>query len=108
MPTQLLLPGVNVTAAPMSEPRLAAYLNVEILHTKTVDPTARGGPGAQELVDAEESDIVELEWENGVREWISVAQLREDYPELARPRGAAEEALTVPPFRKTRARERMS
>jgi hypothetical protein len=108
MATKLLLPGTAVVSEPTLDLSLARYdLNVGIIRTQSVEVAARGRvPQQPAVVEAQDTDIIELEWDNDVREWVSVAQLREDYPELVRQRGTAEEALRIPTRRAIAGRAR--
>ncbi|MGH9942518.1 MAG: DUF7379 domain-containing protein, partial [Pyrinomonadaceae bacterium] len=80
MPIKLLLPGRAVEPATPFEPDLSDFLKVEIKRAQAVDAAARGVAALPEQAfdDAEETDVIEREWTIGVRQWVSVAQLRQD------------------------------
>ena len=74
----LALPGKKVASAPY-DPKLEGVLRVEVLRTQEIGDTSRGaGVPEDKLTGARDDDLVELELENGIHQWISVAQLRED------------------------------
>lgn len=83
--TRLTLPGRKIATSEVSvEPGLADFLNVEVVAASEAEPAVRGT--AQEsftsLDTAQDDDIVELEYETGLRRWVSVAELREELAEI--------------------------
>lgn len=108
MPTKLILPGRAVEPPTRFEPDLSEFLNVEIKRVQIVDAAAAAARGVageeQAFADAEETDIVEREWSNGVKQWVSVAQLRQDLgPAAGAARGVSADlselrVLDVPPI----------
>jgi tetratricopeptide (TPR) repeat protein len=81
MAVKLVIPGVQITPAPQ-EPLFAGdpgELSIQVLHAARVELGLRGAVADVHTFDkAEDTDIVEIEWEGGVREWMSVGQLRTD------------------------------
>ncbi len=95
-PIKLILPGriVEPTAA---DPGVDQYVDVETLREQAVETTVRGVSGEeQELDGARDTDVVELEWEGGVKQWVSVAQLREDMDATGLRRDGGPQQLRVP------------
>lgn len=78
--TKLLLPGRQVENVPPVETDLQDFLDVEVLAAQVVDANARGtqAESVVEIPDAAENDVIEIEFDNGLRQWVSVAQLRAD------------------------------
>ncbi|MCA1626476.1 MAG: hypothetical protein LC742_00710, partial [Acidobacteria bacterium] len=94
MPTKLILPGRAVEPPARFEPDLSDFLNVEIKRVQIVD-AARGATREKPVfADAEETDIVEQEWSNGIKQWVSVAQLRQDLVPAGAARGVSTEDLS--------------
>ncbi|CAN5457234.1 hypothetical protein BH18ACI2_BH18ACI2_10110 [soil metagenome] len=94
MPTKLILPGRAVEPPARFEPDLSDFLNVEIKRVQIVD-TARGATREEQaFANAEETDIVEREWSNGIKQWVSVAQLRQDLAPDGAARGVSTEDLS--------------
>jgi hypothetical protein len=96
MAAKLVLPGRTVESAP--EPELDAYLEVDVLCTQVVDGAARSATArASVLDDVAEDDIVELEFQDGIKQWVSVAQLRVDLAAQGNQRGVVEdETVRIP------------
>jgi hypothetical protein len=72
------------------------YLNVVVKYHHVLPPQARAATGlvAQTLVEAEPDDVVELEFEGGIVQWVSVEQLRLDMQ--AQGARGVEDAIPVP------------
>jgi hypothetical protein len=95
MATRLILPGKVVAAA--IEPGLEKFLQVELLRAHSVEVTARGAAAEEhDLEGAQDTDVMELEFETGVKQWVSVAQLRADLGQSAPRLVADERELRVP------------
>lgn len=79
MPIRLVLPGVGVPTEKRSESLLDGLVQVETIHAARVDLTLRGAVATEHrLEDVDDSAVLELEWEGGVREWTSVGRLRQE------------------------------
>ncbi len=97
MTTRLILPGREVENAASSE-TLLNTISVETIRTHVVDTTVRGTDKEQfsALEGAHDSDVVEIEFENGVKQWISVAQLREDLNQTEPQKDSDKREVRVP------------
>ncbi len=72
------LPGRAAESKPSSE-RLCGLLEVEVVHETAPIVLVRGGPSDEhDFADARDDDVVEIEHENGIRRWVSVAQYRDE------------------------------
>jgi pimeloyl-ACP methyl ester carboxylesterase len=86
---KLILPGQK-EAENATEANPFLTINVRAEHR--VDATTRGAaepPEAERETLAEADDIVEMEFENGVRRWVPVSQLPQEVRPLAQQRGGA-------------------
>lgn len=101
MTTRMILPGHQVQDKPKMEAQLQdeldGFLDVNIVVASEVDVRQRGTASEEAVVldNAEDDDIVEIEFDNGARQWVSVAQLREDLEQTGLKRGASRE-LALP------------
>ena len=101
MATRLVIPGHQVSDIPVVKEQLQSelsdFLEVDIVAANQVDARVRGTANEESVVldTAEEDDIVEIEFDNGAKQWVSVAQLREDLETTGLKRGAARE-LAIP------------
>lgn len=76
---KLILPGEIIQATPVESPGLDRYVTTTVLRAQSVPPVARGARVEEhELEGAEDSDLVEIEYENGIKHWVTVEQLRRD------------------------------
>jgi hypothetical protein len=68
-------------------------------HSIAVQPRVRGTEDEYVVLgDLEGNDLIELEFRNGVRQWISADQFRDDLRGLGAERGDGSGVLTVPLF----------
>jgi tetratricopeptide (TPR) repeat protein/pimeloyl-ACP methyl ester carboxylesterase len=78
---------------------------VEVKREQVVDAASRSASQQEPtLEDVEETDIIEREWQNGIKQWTSVGQLREDLKQEGASRGLEANELrvpTAPPVRAT-------
>lgn len=97
MPTTLLLPGKIQTNLAEPDPRLSAYVHAEVLRAQSVRSTARGARAEEEVYEgALETDVLEFEYANGIRQWTSVAALRRDIASRGGARSIAGDEIRVP------------
>lgn len=85
----LVLPGQKV-AEDSREPN--PFLEIQVRAEHRVDGAARAAvaqaiPEAARTTEAEATDVVELEFENGLKRWLPVAQLPQEIRPLAQQRG---------------------
>jgi pimeloyl-ACP methyl ester carboxylesterase len=75
----ITLPGHEATERPDLQEKPSAFLKVDLLTATAVDAKARGAGSREKAVydEAEPGDVVEVEFENGLKQWFSVAQLEE-------------------------------
>jgi CHAT domain-containing protein len=72
-------------------------VTIHVKHSIAVQPPVRGTAEDYVVVDnLEGGDLIELEFRNGVRQWISVDQFREDLRGISAQRGETSGVLTVP------------
>jgi hypothetical protein len=91
MSTKLILPG-RIVEPTAPEPGLSRFIDVHVVREQAVDARVRGGLVEEHLLeDAADTDVVELEYENGVKQWVSVGQLTQDLAE-----GVGQRAAAVP------------
>jgi hypothetical protein len=90
----LVLPGIK-EEKPGRDAEVNEYLEVEVRASHRVDAAACGGsqsPKSERSTEAEASDIVEMEFENGVRRWVPVRFLHQEVRPFARKRGGEAES----------------
>src|SRR5262252_2439580 len=76
---KLILPGDIIQAPAVESPGLDRYVTTTVLRSQSVPPVARGARVEEhELEGTEDSDLVEIEYENGIKQWVTVEQLRRD------------------------------
>ena len=76
---KLILPGEIIQSPSVESPGLDRYVKTTVLRAQSVPPVARGARVEEhELEGAEDSDLVEIEYENGIKQWVTVEQLRRD------------------------------
>ncbi len=98
---RLRLPGRAADPSPAVPPHadIAQFLKVEEKTSVSVGVSLRGAPVESVAFDAMPEDVVELQYEGGLCQWIRVDQLRDDLQKrnslLAR--GAADEQEVVVP-----------
>ncbi len=83
MPVKLIIPGVPVEPEKKEEVLFSgdpeAELRITVRHAARMDAAVRGGAPAEHVFpDADERDVVEVELDDGVKQWMSVSQLRDD------------------------------
>lgn len=95
---RLILPGRIVPAQAPEDPQLAQFVTVRPIQTQELEGATRAGRVIEEheLTGAADEDIVELEYESGVKEWVSVGQLKDDLRQLPGQRGAPGDVLRLP------------
>ncbi len=74
----LILPGRKEAQA-VAEPN--PFLDIKVIAQHRVDATARGvaqPPEGERATNADASDIVEMEFENGVKRWMPIARLPQE------------------------------
>lgn len=84
----LILPGRKEAQA-VAEPN--PFLDIKVIAQHRVDATARGvaqPPEGERATNADASDIVEMEFENGVKRWMPIARLPQEVQPLVQ-RGLA-------------------
>lgn len=103
MPVNLIIPGVPVEPERREETLFPgdpeAELKITVRHAARVDVAVRGAAPVEHVFkDADERDVVEVELEGGVREWMSVSQLRDDLMQgaLSMPVRSADEIRPIP------------
>jgi CHAT domain-containing protein len=99
---RLRLPGrvAPPTPATQSHADIAGFLKVQEKTAVSVGVSLRGAPVETFAFDAQPDDVVELEYEGGLYQWVRVDQLRDDLKgrNLLLSRGAGdEEELVIPP-----------
>lgn len=77
------------------DPSVKDFLNIEVVRTESAADVGQRGARATEyrLDEARDEDVLELEFQSGVTQWVSVSQLRED---LGRPRSGENNGIIVP------------
>jgi pimeloyl-ACP methyl ester carboxylesterase len=80
---KVLLPGVPTTETQARADGSHAFFEdiaqINVKHAREVAALGRAGePQTEVLVEVAPGDVVELEFEGGIRQWISVAQLKQD------------------------------
>ena len=95
---KLILPGRIVPAQAPDDPLLAQLVTVRPIQTQELEGATRAGRVIEEheLTGAADDDIVELEYESGVKEWTSVGQLKDDLRQLPGQRGVPGDVLRLP------------
>ncbi|MEA3213732.1 MAG: hypothetical protein QOE70_6789 [Chthoniobacter sp.] len=95
---KLILPGRIVPAQAPDDPQLSQFITIRPIQTQELEGATRAGRVIEEheLAGAADDDIVELEYESGVKEWISVGQLKDDLHLLPGQRGGAGDVLRLP------------
>jgi pimeloyl-ACP methyl ester carboxylesterase len=76
------------------------YLRIEVLAAHRVDVTVRGEaqpPESEREAEAEETDVVEMEFENGIRRWVPISRLPQEVRPFTTARG--EGVLEIDPSR---------
>lgn len=77
--TTLRLPGQAVPNDTRDVAALGEYLDVEVLATQEVIGVVRGEPlKTADLSGAKDDDVIELQFDGGVTQWTTVAQLKEE------------------------------
>jgi tetratricopeptide (TPR) repeat protein len=98
MAITLLLPGKPIAAPPV-EAGLEDVLKIEVLRAQEVPSLTRdASPSYEKFPDARDEDLVEFEYQNGVKQWISVGQLRTDLKEQSRSSTTGPEEVAVPAY----------
>jgi pimeloyl-ACP methyl ester carboxylesterase len=96
---KIQIPGTPLPSPAELDPALKQFLDVAVA-TEHVVPAATRAVGVETRfteVEVDPDDVFELEYENGVTQWVSVAQLQEDLQEVAAERGApSAEVFRVP------------
>ena len=78
MSTKIIVPGYELETGVQTEPALQDFgLNVKTEHAVRISEPKRGKADYLELDGAEDDDVVEIELEYGVREWVRVEHLRQ-------------------------------
>lgn len=78
MSSKIIVPGYEIETGAKTEPALQDFgLNVRTEHSVRITEPKRGKADFLELDGAEDDDIVEIELEYGVREWVRVEHLRQ-------------------------------
>lgn len=80
---RILLPGVPTVEADAQADGSRAFFEgiakVRVKETRDVKgPSRAGAPQAEVMVEAAPDDVVELDFGDGIRQWVSVAQLEQD------------------------------
>lgn len=76
MSRSVKLPGRDVTDQPALQEQPSAFLNVELRAATAVDAQARGtGAELSVVKETKPTDVVEVEFNNGLKQWFSIAQL---------------------------------
>lgn len=91
----LILPGRKRDVTP-DDVDLSAFLRVKILHEQDIGTSVRGVPVETFTRDgAQDDEVIEIAYEGGLKQWLSVGQLRED---LARqkPGSVSADRVTIP------------
>jgi len=74
-------------------------VEIHAKHSIAVQPRVRGTEDEYVVLgDLEGDDLIELEFRNGVRQWISADQFRDDLRRIGSERGDGSRVLTVPLF----------
>ncbi|MCB0110511.1 MAG: hypothetical protein KDE53_31535, partial [Caldilineaceae bacterium] len=77
MTVQLLVPGREIPTRAEADSELKKFdLEVETTHAVQIEAAARGRGAEIELKGLEESDLLELQYEDGVCEWLRADELR--------------------------------
>lgn len=95
MPEIFKIPGVE-RVPPEPNPRLRRLLSISTRKFVEVRPTVRGAEVFATLDNVGSTDLIELEFEGGIRQWIRADQLREDLQRAGISRGAADGAIEIP------------
>src|SRR4029077_6702039 len=97
MPENLRVPGRALPVSAFVSDASPAVV-VKPKHMISVQPTIRGREDDYVVLsDLENGGLIELEFHNGVRHWISIDQFREDLRALNAQRGVGDSnVLTVP------------
>jgi len=96
---KMLLPG-NPVRGKETDPALAFFEEVapaSVKHQREVPDLSRSASEVQTqmLVDVDPEDVVELQFNDGITQWVSAAQLQEDMAPLG-PRAAQIGGVAVP------------
>lgn len=83
---KLILPGQK-EAENTTEQNEFLTINVRAEHRVDATTRAAQAPEAEREVEADETDIVEMEFENGIRRWVPISQLPNEVKPLAQQRG---------------------
>src|SRR6476646_9358602 len=75
---KLRLPGREITSTAQPHPDIAQFLKVEERKAVVVGVSLRGAPLETLPFDARPDDVVELQFEGGLCQWVRVDQLRDD------------------------------
>jgi CHAT domain-containing protein len=91
---KLLIPGVQATGHAPVERSLAEFVEVTVALETYVSPASRAAFETQFAeIDAAPDDVLEMQYENGVTQWVSVEQLAEDLSQTMGVRAAVEPGL---------------
>lgn len=93
---RLRLVGREATFTPTNQvhPDIAQFLNVKEKKAVDVDVSLRGASADTGVFDAQPDDVIELQYEGGLCQWIRADQLRED---LKKRNGFVVKGLTEDP-----------
>jgi tetratricopeptide (TPR) repeat protein len=97
MPESFKVPGVAKTPPP-PDPVINDLIRIETKHFVEVRPAVRGTAVYEMLDQVAFDDVIELEFEDGVRQIIRADQLRQDLRQIGVTRGAEDGALEIPSF----------
>lgn len=78
MATTIILPGTKITAEEKTDQLFG--LELEVKASTRVDPRARatGQEKDHPLTGADDTDVIELKYENGITRWVTIEQLRQE------------------------------
>lgn len=82
---KISLPGKSVEPAP--EPAVAELLNFKVVQQQEVIGVVRGEPLSRTLTEVEDDDVVELQFDGGIVQYIRVDDLEKESPKRRGPEG---------------------
>src|SRR5437773_115978 len=95
MPEVFKVPGF-AKAPPVPDARLQKLLRIETRQFVEVRPDVRGAADFATLDNVAADDVIEMEFEDGIRQWIRADQLREDLQRSGVSRGTADGYIQIP------------
>jgi CHAT domain-containing protein/pimeloyl-ACP methyl ester carboxylesterase len=96
MTITFIAPGKPVITPSGADPELEAFgLRVETAQAVQIE-TATRGLGQETAIDADDADVFELEYENGVREWVRADELRDRLAPLQRRSAEPDQPVYIP------------